>query len=506
MTAAETGLGRMAQPAFVLGTVALLLHIFANQQYGFFRDELYFIVCGRHPAWGYVDQPPLVPLIAGFADWAAPGSLLALRLLPALVATATVAATIMLVRLLNGRLFAQWIAGLCVLLAPIQLVQGLLLFTDLFLPLCWIGCAALLILMLRTGDQRGWIPFGVIVGFALWSKYLILFDVAAMAVALPFTPLRRALVTRWPYLGAVIALAIISPNLIWQWSHGWPFIELGAAGANGKNVALSLPAYLMGQVVLLNPGAAIVWIAGLTAIAFTPRLGLYRLFALQWAVLMLIEVASHGKDYYAASLYPPLFAFGAVAIEGFVKNLAVRSTLALLVLAVGLIGMPLALPVLPVDRLVAYEQALGYLPSVGEHRRLADLPQYFADMFGWREMAKAVSDAYWALPADERAKAVFKGRNYGEAAAIDVFGERLPPAISGHNNYYLWGFGDHDGSVVIATADDTKEADKICTSVETVGTIGSPHAMPDETGLLLIICRGLKIPLIDLWPRFKNYS
>jgi hypothetical protein len=496
----------LAYPALVLGAVTLILHAFANQHYGYFRDELYFIVCGRHPAWGYVDQPPLVPLIAGFADWVAPGSLTVLRAMPALTEALLIAATVGLTRYLGGQTFAQWLAGLCLLLAPIHLIFGVLLFTDLFLPLAWLGCAFFLIRMLRTGDARGWVPFGFIVGLALWSKYMILFDVAALAVALPFSPLRRTLATPWPYLGAAVALAIIAPNIAWQWRHGWPFLELGAAAATGRGLTLSPLAYLMSQITLQNPGAAVVWIAGLAAVAVAPKWRLYRLFAVQWIVLIAIEIALHGKDYYASSLYPPLFAIGATAIETAVRTAVARGALAAAVLAIGLLVAPLALPILPVDRLVAYEHVLGYKPAPSEERGSAELPQYFGDMFGWREMAKAVSDAYWALPAEERAKAVFKGRNYGEAAAVDVFGDRLPPAISGHNNYYLWGFGDYDGTVLIATADDLTEANQVCTSVERVHTIESQHAMPDETGLSLIICRGLKIPLIELWPRFKNYS
>jgi hypothetical protein len=392
------------------------------------------------------------------------------------------------------------------MLAPIQLIEGLFLFTDLFLPLAWIGCSALLIRMLRTGDQRGWIPFGVIVGFALWSKYLILFDLVALALALPFMPLRRALLTRWPYLGAMIALIIIAPNLIWQWRHDWPFIELGAAGANGKNMAMSLPAYLWSEVMLLNPGAAIVWIAGLAAVTFSPKWRLYRLFSLQWAALMLIEVASHGKDYYAASLYPPLFAFGAAAIESLVVPVAVRGVLVAIVIAVGLIGMPMAIPVLPIATFIAYQDALGAKPVAREQGDLAALPQTFADMFGWREMAKAVSDVYWVLPAEERAKAVFGGRNYGEAAAVDVFGDRLPPSISGHNTYFLWGPRGHDGEVIILLTHNPDDERREYASVEIAGKIENPYAMPYETNLSIVVCRNRKSSLIADWPQFKNYN
>jgi 4-amino-4-deoxy-L-arabinose transferase-like glycosyltransferase len=366
MTAARTGW--LMHPAVILGVLTLVIHAVANQHYDFFRDELYFIVCGRHPAWGYVDQPPLVPLIAGFADWAAPGSLLALRALPAVMSAVTVAATIVLVRRLGGNGFAQWLAGLCVLLAPSNLTLGLLLVTDLFLPLAWIGCALELIDILRTGDQRRWLIIGAITGFALWTKYLILFDLVALAAVMPFTPLRRAFATPWPYLAALLAAAIIAPNLLWQWRHDWPFLEIGAHSASGKNVAMSLPRYLLSEVVLLGPTAAIVWIAGLAALAVSARWRLYRLFALQYAVFILIEVALHGKDYYAASLYPILFAFGAVAIEAAISHRALRGVLVAVVVAAGIVAAPMALSLLPVDRFIAHEQALGYKPAPMETR------------------------------------------------------------------------------------------------------------------------------------------
>ncbi len=496
----------LSHPAFALGLAALVIHAFVNLHYDFFRDELYFIVCGRHPAWGYVDQPPLVPLIAGFADRIAPGSLSVLRAMPTLISATEIAGTVMLVRMLKGGLFAQWLAGLCVLLAPNEMTVGSLLVTDLFMPLAWIGCSAVLIGILRTGDQRRWLIIGAITGFALWSKYLILFDLAALALVMPFTPLRRAFLSPWPYLAALVVVAIIAPNLVWQWRNGWPFLEVGAAGATTKNIAMSLPAYLMSEVILFNAAGAIVWIAGLAALTFSPRLRLYRVFALQYAIFIAIEVLTHGKDYYAASLYPTLFAFGAAAIEGGVSSRPARGALVTAIVVVGIVAAPIAMPVLPVDRFIAYEQALNYKPPQMEHRELAALPQLFADMFGWRELAKQVSDAYWALPEEDRATAVFLGGNYGEAAAVDMFGDRLPPSISGHNNYYIWGPRGHDGSVVIRLARSLNAIKESYGRFEVVGRIENPYAMPDETNLFLVVCRDRKSSLIADWPQFKNYE
>jgi 4-amino-4-deoxy-L-arabinose transferase-like glycosyltransferase len=500
------GRGWPTHPAFVLGVLTLLIHAVANQHYDFFRDELYFIVCGRHPDWGYVDQPPLVPLIAGFADWAMPGSLLALRAMPALMSAFTVAAAVLLAGRLGGKRFAQWLAGLCALLAPFHLSLGLLLVTDLFQPLAWLVCTWVLIDILETGDQRRWLVIGAITGFALWSKYMILFDLVALAAVMPFTPLREAFRTPWPYLAGLLASLIIAPNLIWQWQHGWPFLEIGAHGASGKNIAMSLPQYLLNEVVLFGPTAAIVWIAALAALAFSARWRLYRVFALQWAVFILIEVALHGKDYYAAALYPPLFAFGAVAIETAISRAALRGVLVALIVAVGIWAAPMAIPVLPIDRFIAYETALGYKPAPMETRALSDLPQLYADMFGWHDMARQVSQAYWALPEEDRAKAVFVAGNYGEAAAVDIFGDRLPPSISGHNNYFIWGPRGHDGSVVIRVTGKPEAARESYNQVDIVAQLDDPHAMPDEAHLFVVVCRNRKSSLIADWPQFKNYN
>jgi hypothetical protein len=501
-----TRTGWLTHPAILLGVVSLAIHAFANQHYDVFRDELYFIVCGRHPAWGFVDQPPLVPLVAGFADWAAPGSLLALRAIPALMSALTVAGTVLLARRLGGQAFAQWLAGICALLAPFDLTLGLLLVTDLFQPLAWLGCAWVLLDILEKGDQRRWLVIGAIAGFALWSKYMILFDLVALALVMPFTPLRRAFLTPWPYLAGLLAVLIIAPNVIWQWRHDWPFLEIGANGASGKNVAMSLPQYLLGEVVLFGPAAAIVWIAGLLALGFSARWRLYRVFALQYAAFVLIEITLHGKDYYAAALYPPLFAFGATVIEAAVSRAALRAALVVIIVAVGIVAMPMALPVLPVGRFVAYERALGYAPAPMERRALSDLPQIYADMFGWREMARQVSQAYWALPEEDRAKAVFAANNYGEAAAVDIFGDRLPPAISGHNNYFIWGPRGHDGSVVIRVTAKPDAARESYAQVDIVAQLDDPHAMPDEAHLYVVVCRGRKSSLIADWPQFKNYN
>ncbi len=495
------------RPALLLALASLAIHLLVNGGYGFFRDELYFIVCGMRPAWGYVDQPPLVPLIAAWSHAIFGNFLLGFRLVPALAMTATVALTAEFTRLLGGGRFAQWLAGLCVLGAAIFLADGLLFSTDMFQALTWLGMSWCVVRLAQTGEERWWLAFGGIAGISLLSKYLVAFYLAALAVGLLATPLRRSLARPWPYAGAAIALVMVLPNIVWQQQNGWPFLELGAAGAGGKNLALSPLAFFAQQLLLIGPVAAPVWLAGLWSASVRPAHPAYRAFAIAYVLLFVAFVASHGKAYYLAPIYPTLLGFGAVFLERWLTARAARGAALALVAAGGAFSAPLAVPVLPVTTYIAYAKATGMAPSAlaSEHQRLAALPQHFADMFGWPEMAASIGAVYRRLPAADRSRAVFFGQNYGEAAAIDVFGQGLPPAISGHNNYFLWGPRGHDGSVIIVIGGNLAEMKTQFRSVEQAGFIDTPYAMPYETGKPIYVLKDAKVPLDAMWPGLKRY-
>ena len=496
----------LSRPAVQLGLLSLAIHLICNGQYGFFRDELYFIVCGSRPDWGYVDQPPLVPLLAYGAHWLSGDWLLGFRLLPGLVMSAAVALTAEFALLVGGGRFAQWLAGLCVLFSGVLLAHGLLFSTDMFQALTWLGCCWCLVKIAQTDNQKYWLSFGVIVGVSLLSKYLVVFYLAALAPGLLLTPLRRSLLRPQLWLGAGIALLMILPNLIWQQQHGWPFLELGSAGVHGKNLALSPLDFLLQQLLLIEPLAFPVWAIGLWASAVDRS---YRMFPIAYVLLFAIFVMTHGKAYYLAPAYPALLAFGAVTIEQWITSPRLRAAALALVVLSGAIAAPLAVPVLPPDTYIAYASALGMSPSAmsAEHIKLNALPQHFADMFGWPEMAASIAAAYHRLPPQEQAKAVFFGQNYGEAAAIDVFGARLglPPAISGHNQYWLWG-PRGDGSVIIVIGGDLKKEQAQFDSVEEVGRTNAPYAIPYETDKPIRVLRGLRMPMNKLWPELKHYQ
>jgi Dolichyl-phosphate-mannose-protein mannosyltransferase len=496
------------RPSVLLALATLVLHAIANGHYGFFRDELYFIVCGDRPAWGYVDQPPIVPLLASWSHLIFGDFLWGFRLPAALVMAATVGLTAELVRSEQGDTFAQWLAGVCVLLAPIFLFQGVVLSTDLFQPVTWLGLGWILVRMEKTGDDRWWLGYGIVAGFSLNTKYLIAFYIVALAIALLATPMRKAFLRPWVYLGAAVAIMMMLPNLLWQQAHGWPFIELAHAGAAGKNIAMSPPAFFLQQIIQIGPLTAAVWLCGLWAGAVRPTLQVNRAFSIAWLILFLMFDVSHGKAYYLSPIYPTLLAVGAVRMEEWVRNGLARAAVLTCIIVQGFAFAPLTLPILAVEVFKHYENRLGFMPSAGEHQKLGLLPQYYADMFGWPEMAEKVAAVYWSLPPRERARAVFFGNNYGEAAAIDVFGRRLglPPAISGHNNYYLWGPRGRDGSIIIIIGGNQKHYRELFGSFRVAGKIQSINAMPYETNQPIYVLRDMKPPLQDFWPQVKNYQ
>lgn len=498
------------RPSLVLGGLTLLVHLFFNTGYGISRDELYFIVCGQRLAWGYVDQPPLVPMLAAWSYALAGDWLIGFRLIPALALSATVAMTAEFVRVAGGGRYAQWLAGLCTALAPLFLAMGMIFTTDTFQPITWLACAWILVRLEQTRDQRWWLAFGVVVGFSLLSKYMMAFYVVALAIGLLATPLRTSLLKPWVYAGAALAAVIVLPNILWQQSHDWPFIELGKAGVNGKNIALSPWSYFTQQLILMGPLAAPVWLSGLWMGLRKPSFAAFRALPIAYVLLFAFFVVNHGKSSYLTSIYPVLLAMGAIAIEGWIVNAVVRGGALVAIAISGAVSTPFALPVMSEEAFIRYSTALGMSASstAGENQAQGKLPQLFADMHGWPEMAEKVAKVYWSLPPQDRARAVFFGSNYGEAAAIDVYGKRLglPPAVSGHNNYHLWGPRGHDGSVVIIIGGTPSQYASLFGSVVLAGRTDSPYAMPYETDQPIYVLRDMKPPLGTYWPETKHYQ
>ncbi|UAK25489.1 ArnT family glycosyltransferase [Sphingomonas nostoxanthinifaciens] len=494
--------------ALLAASIVAALHLALGGRYDLFRDELYFIVCGQHPAFGYVDQPPAVPLLAASLYKLGLGAH-GLRIPTAIAAGALVWLAMRFARSLGGGGRAQAFAGLACAIAPMLMGLTATLNTSAFDPLAWTAVAWLLVRANREGDDRALILAGLVAGLALQVKYSMLFWMVGLTLGLLLTAERRVLLRPSFWIGAALAAVIAAPSFVWQWAHGFPFLELGAA-AKGKNADTAALPFLANQVLVLNPAFAPLWIAGLLAPFAVPRLRDLRFLVIGAVVVVAIVRIGHGKDYYLSPLYPTLFAIGAVAFAPLVRTriggIAAASDVAAAI-ALSALAAPLALPILSPPVLEAYIKRTGFAPQQQERSfKGTVLPQVMADQLGWHDFVGQVERAWNRVPAATRATTAIKVENYGEAAALDLYGKGLPPVVSGHNQYFLWGLRGQHPANVLSIQDDMAGLRPYCRKATLLGTTGSRYAMVFENGKVIALCEGVKPSLADLWPQLKLYS
>jgi hypothetical protein len=497
----------------VVAAVALAVHLVFYEGYGYFRDELYFLACARHLDWGYVDQPPGVAVVAWLSQAVFGDTLFAVRIVPILFATALVAVAGLTARAMGGALFAQLLAAICVLASPYFFATYL--NTDMFMDLGWAVCALFIARALAGGSPKLWLAVGVAAGLTFEGKHAIVFFALPFLLALLLTAQRHLLKEPWLWAGVAIACVLALPNVLWEYAHGWPTWELlGNIAASDKNVVRGPLAYLLTNVEYAGPVALPVWLAGLAWCGFAREGRPFRAFAWTWLLALALFIALKGKSYYLMPIYSTLLASGAVAIEQWLAGVRPQTArwsqvlIAGLVLLGGIVAWPLAMPMLPVEQFLRYQAFLHLAPPRTETQPLGALPQQYADMFGWPEMAVAVARVHSALPASERSSCGILATNYGEAGAIDEFGPRLglPPAISGHQNYWLWGPRGYDGSCLVVIGGSLERLQGRFVEVARAGEADHPLAIPGERHLpIWIVHRTRQGNLESLWPALKNW-
>jgi hypothetical protein len=435
----------------VLGTGVLLVAVAGR--YGYHRDELYFIACGRHPAWGYPDQGPVTPLLARLMDDVAPGSPTVLRL-PAIacVLGATILAGL-LARELGGRAFAQGLTALVVGTGVITLLGGHVFVTatvDLFV---WVAIVYLVVRILAT--PRGardwlWVAVGLVAGIGLLNKALPAVLLLGLLVGALLTPvILPRLRSPWLWAGAAVALVLWMPYLLWQAGNGWPQLELGRMIAREYGTADQRVGFVWIQLVMFGFAGAVLWIWGVvrSLARREPRLGpprppWQRVPAVAWLVVLVVFIVTAGQGYYGAGAYPPLIAAGAVGLEARLRGSRARAAVVAGAVVLAVLLAPAALPLLPARTL----QASGW----------AGAAENQFETIGWPRLVDEVAAAYRTLPDADRAGIVILTDNYGEAGAIDIYGAArgLPHAYSGLNAYGWWGPPPKGGRAVVAVAED----------------------------------------------------
>jgi hypothetical protein len=500
---------------WAIAIAKLLFHIYFNNRYGYFRDEFDYMSCGDHLQWGYVDQPPLIPFLIHISRALLGDSLRAIRFVPALASSLLVVQTGMLAREFGGRRYAIVLAAICSVVSPQYLSNASLLGTNCLEPNLWMACAYFVILAIKRNDPRYWIWFGVFAGIGLEEKYSIAIFGAGIVAGVVLTEQRRVLLNRWIWLGGIAAFLIFLPNLLWNINHHWPFL-MHNIRAEGRDVVLGPVEFFLQQVLVVNPILAPLWITGLLALLFSKCLRPYRVLGWTYVVTYAAFFVLHGKNYYLTPIYPMLIAAGAVLFERWLDRPDtarphlqwLKPVVIIILLAVGIHLAPIVIPVFSPERFQAYAKTLPFKLPVSEYSHAgAALPQWYADQFGWKEIADEAEVAWNRIPADERADCAIFAQDYGQAGAIDFFGRShgLPGAISGDRTYFLWGPRGYSGKCMIILGDRKERLQELFDQVDFVG-LSADNRWALETNISVNICRRPKFgSLSQLWPQLKHW-
>lgn len=485
-TASPTERRLATGPLVVAGlTTGVLLAL--SSRYGPHRDELYFVAAGHHPQWGYPDQPPLTPLIAAAADTLAPGSMLALRALSAVMAGVVVLLTADLARALGGDRRAQLLAAVVTGTGAGVLAIGHLLSTATPDLLAWTVVVRLVVATLQHDRPRLWLAVGLTLGIGLENKHLVGFLAAGLVVGIAVTPAtRHHLRSPWAWAAAAVAVALWLPNLLWQAQHGWPQLELAGDIRDEYRTPGGTIELIGFQVLMLNPLGALLAAIGARGAWRRPEWAFFRPVPIAYGVLLVVFAVTGGKNYYLLGLLPPLAAAGSVVVADRRSPTAVRRFTAL-VAVTALFPVPALLPVLPVAALDA-----SFYPALNEDG---------LETIGWPSVVDTVRGVLDDLPAADRRTAVVVTQNYGQAGALLRYGIDAP-VFSGHNGFGDWGPPTSDGPVLYVGGDDPPDSDQLagCRQAATLDT-GVDN---EEDGHRVWVCTGPAGSWAQAWPKIRH--
>ena len=487
-----------------LGVADFVAHMLVADNYGYFRDELYYIVSGtQHLSLGYVDFPPFIAYVAALLGVVAHDSLLSIHVVPALNESLVVVVAGLIARELGGGRRAQVLAAVSALVTFAFLAFGSLFTPDSFDSLWWSLLAYLLVRIVRRPERRLWVPVGLVVGLGVLTKLTMFFFVGALLVSfLAFPSTRKHLRSGWLVLGGLLPVLFVLPMVFWNATNGWPMVHFyeefrGDVSGGGP---LS---FLYNQLAITSFLNAPIIIIGLYFYLRSAEGRELRAFGLAYIILYLFMTLLDMKPYYLAPVYPMLYAGGAVLVERSSASKKGRSRwfgsrpYVVCLVVVAMLLSPIAMPILsPQATIKAY--------GAGDYQ-VGPLP----DRYGWSGMVSNLSEAYAAVPADLRSQACIFTSNYGEASAVNFFrgGDGLPVAISGHNNYYVWGPGACTGKVLITIGVSLSTLEQAYGNVTTLTTLDCQYCISYERILPVYLCTSPNFTSIaSLWTEVRHYD
>lgn len=474
--------------------VKLFIHFLVAGNYELHRDALLYASLGEYPAWGHASVPPFIGFIASISRFIFGDTAFALRLFPAIAGAVAIWIIVKTVKELKGGEFAIILAGLSYLFSVAYLRTNSLFQPVVFNQLFWLLSFFFVIRLISRNDPKNWLWLGITWGVALMNKYSIAFLAFAIVLAILISGKRKLLFHAYFLIGMFIAFLIFLPNLVWQYQNNWPVIVHMGELQESQLVHVNIKDFLSMQFIM-NVHALAVWIPGLF-IFFTRRdLKDYRFVSYSFLIVMVLIILLRGKAYYTLGLYTVLFASGAVAIEHwFRESLSfLRYIVLAMVILIPLPFIPYSLPLLKADKLTEYTRRMEFLIPEGiltwEDGTVHEIPQDYADMRGWKELA-GITEAAWnsLYEKDKKSTAIF-AENYGIASAVLFYtrGTELPEPVSFNDNFIFQAPDSLDAQNLIYinyNADDLKE---YCEEIELFGRVDDPYFR--ENGLGVFICR-----------------
>ncbi|MCP4213065.1 MAG: glycosyltransferase family 39 protein [bacterium] len=514
-----------------------ILHLAAIKGFGFFRDEYYYIACSENLSFGYVDHPPLAMALLKVVRMLFGNSLIAIRMVPALLGAAVVFLTGLLAKEMGGKKLAIALASA----ASLATVANFFIFHYYSMNspdhLFWIGCFLIIIRLIKTGNQKYWLLLGTVAGLGLQNKISILFLVFGLFAGMLFTKEwagtpktypgvqagtdeshsgKWAFITsvfkrfsnKYLWLGAAIAGLLFLPYVIWNIVNGMPTLEFIHNAKTVKMATVGPLEFLLKQILMHNIFILLIWLPGLWYLFFNKEGKQFRLFGWMYLSIYILFTFQQAKFYYLTPIYPILLAAGAVFIgQKFAAKKWPVPLLIVVIVVPALIFCPVLLPILPLDTTMKVATSLGMSENnpAGENHKMGVLPQHYADMFGWEGMVDKVAGVYNSLSPKEQEQCILFGSNYGVAGALDYHGKPkgLPPAISGHNGYYYNSTPNPAPNVLIAVGGPYEVLKEMYEEVTEVDRTQCDLCMPYENNKPIYLCKNLKVTFDEIWPKFK---
>ncbi len=500
---------------FIIAFVNFLLVYLSSfiKGYGYFIDEFYYIACAFRPAMGYVDHPPLAPLILTVFQSVFGTSIFAIRILPALAESASVFFTGILVKEIGGGRFAQCLAAVAVAASPVIVTFAGFYSMNAYEPLIAILLLIFTVKMIKENDPKKWILLGIIMGLGLMNKHTFAVFIVVLVFSLFVSGRWRLVINKWFLFGSLITLIIFLPNIIWQIQYDFPSIEFYRNISTHKNVYTPPLAFLLNQLMAMSPSTFPIWITGIIFLLFSKRVKDYKFLSILFITLFLIMMLSgSSRPDRLAFAYPAVFAGGAFFFERFILkyNLKWLKGFLIVFLYAGLlIALPIILPYFNYSQVDAYTKFLGFNTEL-ETGNKPPLPQILADRIGWQEKFNLVLSAYNSLPHKDKKETFIAAGNYGQAGAIELFGRKynFPQVVCGHNTYYLWSKDKLQGTILLQLSKpgDFNRLKKLFKAVEEFpGEFTNPYVTSHENNLVVFICRGPKIPYSEMLEKAKFY-